>query len=301
MTHRIRLFISISIMAIVVLPVLSRENTCVLEDCSIDRLVMSHERLALASTDAARSEALMALNLEAEAILETCNVFLLDIQALSEKFGAVRAGSEAEELMIWTWNAEQANRTQLYGGFVIWKGRDGSQIWKQLTHHTSRRDASILDDKKRFKAEYWPGAVYYELLITHQRRNPIYTLLGWDGADAMRTRKVVETISISKDRVRFGVPVIESDSGPVKRVILEYSDQVSAMLRWREDLKMIVLDHLSPPNDGLQGQTSFYGPDMTYDALEWQGTSWTMRRNVEIRDPDMREPWNDPKRRRRRQ
>ena len=142
--------------------------------------------------------------------------------------------------------------------------------------------------------------MYYEVLLQHQGNRPVYTLLGWDGADNIRTRKVVETLSISGSKLKFGVPIISAGRSSTKRYILEYSDQVSAILQWREDLGMIVMDHLSPPSSDLEGQTSFYGPDMSYDGFIWKKNHWVLQEDVDVRDPDLQAPWNNPKRLRRR-
>ena len=78
-----------------------------------------------------------------------------------------------------------------------------------------------------------------------------------------------------------------SGTRSTKRYILEYSDQVSAILQWREDLGMIVMDHLSPPSSDLEGQTSFYGPDMSYDGFIWKKNHWVLQEDVDVRDPDL--------------
>ena len=266
----------------------------------IDKLVGLHQNLVQA---AGETELLSAHLLLQEAMLDTWSshdFWTTAWDALGDRMGVVHAGEKNERLAVITWNAEKKNRTQLYGGVVIFFDRSGNQIVKELENVSSKVDKSSIDSKKRFKPEKWPGAVYYELILQHQGKTPIYTLLGWDGADGIRTRKIVETLTVQGEKLRFGTPVIDAGKGSQKRLILEFADNVTAMLRWRDDLNMIVMDHLSAPDASLRGRTAFYGPDMTYDALIWQKNHWVLKEDVDVRDPDMKGPWNNPKRPRRR-
>jgi hypothetical protein len=40
------------------------------------------------------------------------------------------------------------------------------------------------------------------------------------------------------------------------------------------------------------------GPDMTYDALAWRKGRWILLEDIEVADPTLEGPWNDPKPRR---
>lgn len=223
---------------------------------------------------------------------------------VGEKLGAVMgfasAGIGKERLTLVSWNVELKNQTHAYGAVVVFSGRKGEQQVQPLRFKRSTTLRPTLNEKARYTAKEWPGAVYYEVLLQHQGNRPVYTLLGWDGADNIRTRKVIETLSISGSKLKFGVPIISAGRGSTKRYILEYSDQVSAILQWREDLEMIVMDHLSPPSPDLEGQTSYYGPDMSYDGFAWKKNQWVLEEDVDVRDPNLQAPWNNPKRLRRR-
>lgn len=221
-------------------------------------------------------------------------------EILGKRMGFATAGTGTERLAIVSWNVELNNQTQAYGAVVIFRGRKDEQIAEALQFKRSSALRPTLDTKARYTSKEWPGAVYYEVLVQHQGSKPVYTLLGWDGADNIRTRKIVETLSISGTKLKFGVPIISAGRGSTKRYILEYSDQVSAILQWREDLDMIVMDHLSPPSEELEGQTAYYGPDMSYDAFVWKKNQWVLQEDVDVRDPKVQGPWNNPKRLRRR-
>jgi hypothetical protein len=261
-----------------------------------NKLLRLHDELMQATNDVDTQIAHEALKQSMRNAWTDLDFWSSNWPALSKQMGAVSATSGSQQIAVITWNVEMQNRTQQYGGFVISKNRQDEQSIIELKHSTDRANQSTLEPKKRYKAENWPGAVYYEVIPKKQGKNSTFTLLGWDGADGVRSRKIVETLSLSHGRLRFGIPILNLGKGSEKRLILEFSDSVSAMLRWREDLQMIVMDHLSAPESQLEGNTAFYGPDMTYDGLTWQKNHWVLKKNIEVRDPDMKKPWNNPKR-----
>ena len=263
-------------------------------------LLRLHEELMQATGDAEAQLAHETLKQAMRIAWQENDFWSSNWTALSDRMGAVSTSAGNLKVAIITWNVEMQNRTQQYGGFVISKNMNGSQTVFELIHTETKARQSASESKRRYKAENWPGAVYYEIIPRKKGKNITFTLLGWEGGDAIRSRKVVETLSLAHGKFRLGVPIINLGKGSEKRLILEFSDSVSAMLRWREDLQMIVMDHLSAPDNYLKGNTAFYGPDMTYDALTWQKNQWVLKKNIELRDPDMKKPWNNPKRLKRR-
>lgn len=265
-------------------------NDFVEQYSAIQKATSDQRKLALSEQ---LSEAMVAHWTEAELEADAEDI-------LGKRMGFAMGGAGADRLAIVSWNVELNNQTQAYGAVVIFRGRKGEQVAEALQFKRSSSLRPTLDTKARYTPKDWPGAVYYEVLVQHQGSRPVYTLLGWDGADNIRTRKIVETMSISGTKLKFGVPIISAGRGSTKRYILEYSDQVSAVLQWREDLDMIVMDHLSPPSEELEGQTAYYGPDMSYDAFVWKKNQWVLQEDVDVRDPKVQGPWNNPKRLRRR-
>ena len=126
----------------------------------------------------------------------------------------------------------------------------------------------------------------------------MYTLLGWDGADGLVTRKVIETMSVNNGRVRIGLPYIERDNGLKKRHVLEYGDIIQVTLKYEEDSERIILDRLAPNDPSLKGQTAFYGPTLEYDQYEWKDSKWVMESFVDVKNEGKRKdrkPYNDPR------
>jgi hypothetical protein len=47
---------------------------------------------------------------------------------------------------------------------------------------------------------------------------------------------------------------------------------------------MIVFDHLSPIESGIEGVYKFYGPDFSYDGYEFKAGKWRYRSNLDVRN-----------------
>lgn len=210
--------------------------------------------------------------------------------------GIATAGSGDEMVTVISWNSERQDRTQDYGAFVIYgfdkSGQFENLKWAELIHD---RDEDPKDESRSYRVDDWPGAIYYDLILTHDGKTPVYTLLGWEGADAQVTRKIMETMVISNDFVRIGVPYLNRPEGIRKRHVLEYSDALQATLRYEPDNNRIVLDRLAPSDPSLAGATAFYGPTMAYDAYVWKGGKWEFSSNITVRnskDKERNRPYN---------
>ena len=171
-----------------------------------------------------------------------------------------------------------------------------------ITRLKDKSDELVEAEYKTLKSDNWFGAVYYKMIpVKKGRRKTVYTLLGYFPGDPIQ-RKVIDVISVDRrGKPRFGDKVFYIEDfqdkkfrKPPMRLILSYSAQYSASLRWNEKKKMIIMDHLSPPDPKLKGIYDMYGPDMSYDGLEWDDDWWHLRsqvqfnsgQNIEIRPPD---------------
>lgn len=223
------------------------------------------------------------------------DAFAFEPASLQQTLGIVDAGKGPDQIRIISWNVELSDRTHRYGGFVILPTG-----WTELNHDERMRDRDVLDDQRRFRPDDWPGAIYYDVVIEYRRGRAYHLLLGWQGADALTTRKFAEGLEIQRGRIRFGAPWLEVDGRRTKRYHLIYGDDVSATLRQEESTGRIVMDHLSAPSAELTGFHHFYGPDFTYDAFIWEKDTWQLVRNIEVIDPSQNRPWIDPNPRKRR-
>lgn len=258
------------------------------------------DRMRRAATDVERLDAhedlkgIWRVFLEEEPLEECLN---FNAEGFEKVLAIVDGGEGKDQIRVITWNIELADRTNRYGGFII-----TPEGWTELTQDDRMDNSDALDVQRRYKPEDWPGAIYYDAVVKSHKNKTVWLLLGWQGASGTTTRKVIETLSVSRGRIRFGTPDLEADGRRVKRHHLVYADGVSATIRYEPENERIVMDHLSPQSPELEGMFAFYGPDFSYDAFTWKKGTWVMERDVEVRDKSLGGPWLDPnpqKRRRR--
>lgn len=268
------------------------ENLAVLEAEAIG----FQERMASASTDVERS-----------ALHDSLRMVFSEALSIPESFSYPFSGlkymanlrSDDGRVRILNWNVPFDDGTHTYGAFVQWAD-DAKKIaalnWIELTP-SQRLDPGYTN--KYLTPEKWKGALYYEIITVGKKRDAYYLLLGWDGADGLINRKIIEPLEVKGDKLRFGAPVFKVEKGSPKRFVMEYGDDVSASLRYRKSESRIVFDHLAPRQQGLEGNPAFYGPDLTFDAFVFDKGQWQFQSNVDVTlsKEDSARPWIDPQRR----
>lgn len=136
-------------------------------------------------------------------------------------------------------------------------------------------------ERKSVRPNGWYGALYYRVLSNKFRGKTYYTVLGWDGKDNITNRKVVDVINIQGKTVILGSSLFTTEKElPAHRLIYEYANDVSMALNYDEKEKMIIMDHLAPEDSRFEGQYQFYGPDFSYDALQFKKGKWVLLRDV---------------------
>lgn len=209
----------------------------------------------------------------------------------------VNLSEEDNDFRIFTWIMRDSSYNMQCYGLVAANTRKGVVVTVLEDQHKGMFEAEY----KTLKANNWYGAVYYKMLTVKKGRKKVYTLLGYS-PDKPVQRKIVEVISVDKrGKPKFGAKVFYIEDfmdkkfrRPPMRLILSYSAEYSASVKWNEEKEMIIMDHLSPPDPKLKGFYDMYGPDMTYDGLEWDDDWWHLRSKVnfnsgqesEIRPPD---------------
>ena len=250
-----------------------------------------HEQLAAAVSDSDRLVWHDSLLGWWEAALNTGLGNSEELTALEGRLAMPEAGRGKEWVRVISWNVELADRTQRYGGFVLTADEQGG--YTTIPLEQDLRSGSWTANG-RYANDHWPGAIYYDIVLTRHKKDTYFTLLGWDGADALVTRKIVEPLWVKRGRIRLGDRILVTPEGPANRMVLEYADDASVALRYEPENHRIVLDHLSPVAPHLKGVHSFYGPDMTYDALVWGKGTWLYEPDVKVADPNLDAPYNAP-------
>lgn len=201
--------------------------------------------------------------------------------AFDELPSIIKLKSDDGELRIINWNLPREDAELSYHAFIQRYTKEGEYRYFELQDlDTSYQDLI----KYKASAEKWPGALYYKIIEKKNEFNSYYTLLGWDGNNQLTTFKVVDVLSFDKTgNPKFGESIFKYHKELQNRVVFEYSANNKMNLNYREDLDLIIFDHLSPPRSSLKGIYEYYGPDFSFDALEWNGRNWVL---IEDIDPD---------------
>ncbi|MBV6405700.1 MAG: hypothetical protein IT228_14785 [Flavobacteriales bacterium] len=197
---------------------------------------------------------------------------------------------------LFTWNLARPDGTHRYEAMLL--VNDGRRrVLFELRDMTDRIPAP---EAAELGPENWYGALYYDVVPVKQGGRTWYTLLGWKGQSRVETRKVIEVLSFRGGKPRFGAPLFEMPAGsgdrrirPQRRVFA-YAAQAAMSLRKDPAAPRIVFDHLAPTRPDLANDPAFRGPDLSYDAYEWDKGVWRFHRDVDARDLDMNRPWNAP-------
>lgn len=140
-------------------------------------------------------------------------------------------------------------------------------------------------DTKNLDHRNWYGALYYEIIPVKKGNKTVYTLLGWNGNNRASTKKIVEAMSFSKDRIKFGETIFKYGKEMKRRIVFEYSAEANMSLKYHKRKKKeqkIIFNHLSPQSPQVEGIYSFYFPDESFDALILEGNKWVLTEKIEV-------------------
>lgn len=251
-----------------------------------------HKQLA-ASVDDARSDSICeAMRQTWISSFENAEVFDYPFSQL--KFSTLT--SKDHHIRLLNWNLPYRDGTYKYFCFVlIWNDETKHFTWHELQdtmHEPEKPESRFLTTEK------WFGALYFEIIPMNRKgKNSTYTLLGWDGKDNLSTRKIVDALTISGDKIRLGASIFDYEGDTRKRVILEYSNDVSASVKYYPKKNCIVMDHLSPKSPMMQGIYADYGPDGTYCMFMLKKDKWVFMDEIDISQfaDDNSKPYRDPR------
>lgn len=182
------------------------------------------------------------------------------------------------EVRIINWNVEQDDQTQKYYCFILhFNPRKKSVEVSELVDNSYElppRPDGILESSN------WYGALYYKIIPIEKGSKTMYTLLGWDGNNSMSNIKLIDVLYFSGENPKLGSPIFKVKDQTFKRMFYEHSEKAVMSLKYEEDYKRIIFDHLSPETPNLAGFYSFYVPDLSYDAFVLEGNKWVLKEDV---------------------
>ena len=198
-----------------------------------------------------------------------------------DKIGIIT--SEDMKMRIFTWHVMDDFDHYRYYCFIqvgIKKGR--SKLYELKDNGKAQRGVMKLDQKK----DDWYGKLYYKVLTNQYKRKTYYTVLGMDFNNLLSTIKSVEVLAIQRNDPYFVRSMFFNGRDKVDRYVLEYSSQVAISVRYDPRTNMITFDHLVPLHPIYEKNYEFYGPDGSFNGLEFSGGLWNYRDDIDVRNLD---------------
>jgi hypothetical protein len=204
---------------------------------------------------------------------------------MAEVTNMLRLTPRKGKFCIYTWQMPDSAFHYVRYGLVVVKTKRKGYVSTRLTDKLS----TLSDiDFKTYKADEWPGAIYYKLLPDGHTKD-FYTLLGFAQGEPLN-RKIVEVIEVRDNgKVRFGGKIFKVDEymdktlrSPPMRLIFSYNAKYSVTVNWNEKEDKVIMDHLAPADVKLKGVYQTYGPDFSYDALYWKNDWWYLQSNIQF-------------------
>ena len=177
---------------------------------------------------------------------------------------------------IFTWNISFDDYYSRQRGAIQLRTNDGSL--KLVALRDCSEFTSDAMDSIRTKIN-WIGAVYYNIVKTSYNGKNYYTLIGFDNNSAMSNKKWIEVMTFDqKNEPVFGGQYFNYQQDSAKRATqyrysLEYKKEARAILKYDEDSKLIIVDHLISETDEPDNKWT-YVPDGDYEAFKWQNGQW---------------------------
>lgn len=186
------------------------------------------------------------------------------------------------KVRIYTWNLPWTDGTNSYYGFLQYKTTNKGETRQVFL---SDKSADIQDASQAvLSPSKWYGMLVYEIVETKDGGNVYYTLLGLDNRDLFVSCKIADVLYFDdKNEPLFGKSIFHYQNKFVSRVIFQYSAKVKMGLKWNPKMKMIIFDHLAPPNSSYTDNYAYYGPDFSYDGFRFEKGRWELVEKVDVR------------------
>ena len=191
--------------------------------------------------------------------------------------------SPDSKIKLYNWNLPYESGEHDYFCFIQYKptDKDDQMLLFELEDNSEDMDKP---KQKILKKNEWYGALYYKIIPIETRFDETYyTLLAYDPNDFLTNKKIVDVLHFEKNKPVFGASIFKNQREISNRLIFEYGQFASMMLKYDENKKMIVYDHLSPSEPKYEGDREFYGPDFSYDGLKYENGVWNTYFDLDLR------------------
>ena len=177
---------------------------------------------------------------------------------------------------IFTWQVVKDENTFHRHGAIQINTKDGSLKLYPILDKTT-----LLENTNHITTTNgdWIGAIYYRIVETSFNGRKYYTLFGYDENNFRSTKKRIEVLRFDEQgRPVFGGPFFsfEKDETPKPvqtRFSIEYKKDGNASIRYDDEMKMIIYDHLISENNQPDKKYTFV-PDGDYEGFKWENGKW---------------------------
>lgn len=217
-----------------------------------------------------------------------------------------------------TWDFRRDDGSYYYFGFLLVNNKkrmkDGFLKHKTIEEYETFQ---LIDKSSNVKSpesyiggpDRWFGMLYTQLIDC----GDFYTLIGWDGNTKLSQRKFIDVLYFRGDGTPvFGKDVFKFPRKNPKRLMFEYSQEISMSVKYNDKKNQIIYSHLAPREEGAptEGLFQYYGPDGSFDALEFKKDKWVTVEDIDARneknkndnaakpDPKKQKPIYNPKHKR---
>lgn len=224
------------------------------------------------------------------------DAIISDAKLLNYSFDSLKGVSilspKDKKFKLITWNLNKDDGTHTFFGYLVVNNskRIKTSFFKYKTidafEYFKLSDKSIqIKNPETYigTTDKWFGMLYNYLIEC----DGYYILIAWDGNDKLTQRKFIDVLYFKPDGTPiFGKDVFKFQRKNPKRLMFEYSSEVSMSVKFNERKNQIIYSHLAPKEEGslLEGQYQYYGPDGTFDALELKKNRWVTIEDVDARN-----------------
>lgn len=204
-----------------------------------------------------------------------------------------------------TWNIHKDDETHLYFGFLL--VNNSKRIKKGFLKHETinsyeyfkliDKSGSVNNPETHIgTTSKWFGMLYYSMMEC----DGYYTLLGYDLNDKIIRKKFIDVLYFKSDGTPiFGKDVFKIPRKNPKRLMFQYSSDVTMSLKFNLKDNSIVYSHLGPREQGtiMDGLPQYYGPDGSFDSMVQRKGKWVAEDDVDVRNGKNKNEknYNDPR------
>jgi hypothetical protein len=189
--------------------------------------------------------------------------------------------SDDHMIRTFTWHVTDDPDHHRYFGFIqVGQKKGKSKLYALGDNGLSQRGVTRLDQSH----ENWYGKLYYSIITAKYKRKTYYSLLGMDFNNSRSTIKTIEALSIQRNQPRFAKELFFNGRDKLDRLVLEYSSQVAISVRFDPGMDMITFDHLVPFHPIYENNYEFYGPDGSFEGLQFEEGLWILRTDIDARN-----------------